>query len=91
MGAEEKWGEVDRYLEDLYVGDDPALKGALDDSDAAGLPAIAVAPTTSPMSASAKRLTCSSGSSKRVPIRSTSSSSTPTRRRIRSIWSGHCG
>jgi predicted O-methyltransferase YrrM len=39
-----RWTAVDRYLGDLLVPSDPALDQALDDSVAAGLPAIAVAP-----------------------------------------------
>ncbi|HWY90745.1 MAG TPA: O-methyltransferase [Solirubrobacteraceae bacterium] len=45
-GAElqERWTAVDRYIADLLVGEDPALEAALRDSDAAGLPPIAVTP-----------------------------------------------
>jgi predicted O-methyltransferase YrrM len=38
------WTAVDRYFGDLLVDDDPALEAALAASDAAGLPAIQVAP-----------------------------------------------
>lgn len=38
------WTEVDDYISDLLVGEDAALDGALAASDAAGMPAIAVAP-----------------------------------------------
>jgi predicted O-methyltransferase YrrM len=38
----EKWSKVDRYLEDLFVEEDPILKAALIDAAAAGLPAIQV-------------------------------------------------
>lgn len=36
--------DVDRYLEELFVGDDPVLTGTLERAEAAGLPAIAVSP-----------------------------------------------
>jgi predicted O-methyltransferase YrrM len=39
------WTAVDRYFTDLLVASDPALEGALQDSSAAGLPAIHVSPT----------------------------------------------
>ena len=39
-----KWSEVDAYIEERLVGDDPALAAALKDSASAGLPAIAVSP-----------------------------------------------
>ena len=42
--TQELWTEVDRYIADLLVPPDPALEGALQASDAAGLPEIAVAP-----------------------------------------------
>lgn len=42
--TQELWSAVDRYIGDLFVGDDSALHSALEASDAAGLPAIAVAP-----------------------------------------------
>jgi len=38
------WTAVDGYLCDLLVGSDPALDGALEASDAAGLPRIEIAP-----------------------------------------------
>ncbi|MCI4364693.1 MAG: O-methyltransferase [Thermoplasmata archaeon] len=37
-----KWGEVDRFLAELFGPDDPALEGALRSSEAAGLPSIQV-------------------------------------------------
>jgi predicted O-methyltransferase YrrM len=40
----EKWTAVDRYITDLLVPADAALKGALDASEAAGLPHINVTP-----------------------------------------------
>jgi predicted O-methyltransferase YrrM len=42
--SDQLWADVDRYITDLLVGGDEALDGALADSDAAGLPSIAVAP-----------------------------------------------
>ena len=42
--AENPWTEVDRYITDLLVRPDAALQAALDESAAAGLPAISVAP-----------------------------------------------
>ena len=41
---QERWAAVDRYITDLFVRPDPALDAALAASDAAGLPAINVAP-----------------------------------------------
>ena len=41
---QERWVAVDRYITDLLVRPDPALDAALAASDAAGLPAINVAP-----------------------------------------------
>jgi len=41
---EDQWTAVDRYVADLLVAPDAALDGALEASDAAGLPAIAVSP-----------------------------------------------
>src|SRR5512147_89085 len=38
----EQWTAVDRYIQDLLAPSDPALDSALDDSAAAGLPAINV-------------------------------------------------
>jgi predicted O-methyltransferase YrrM len=40
-----QWTEVDDYFTDLFVGKDAALDAALAASEAAGLPAINVAPT----------------------------------------------
>ena len=40
-----RWTEVDRYLDEVLVGSDPALDAALADVDAAGMPAISVTPT----------------------------------------------
>ena len=42
--TQEQWSAVDRYLADLLVPSDPALDAALEDSTAAGLPPIQVAP-----------------------------------------------
>ncbi|CAN5273057.1 O-methyltransferase [soil metagenome] len=42
--ASEEWQAVDRYFEDLLLPADPALAAALQESDAAGLPAISVSP-----------------------------------------------
>ncbi|SEF15161.1 O-methyltransferase [Jiangella alba] len=42
--SEQQWNAVDRYLGEHLVGADPVLDDALRDSDAAGLPAINVAP-----------------------------------------------
>jgi predicted O-methyltransferase YrrM len=39
-----QWDQVDEYLDELLIGDDPALQGALEASAAAGLPEIQVAP-----------------------------------------------
>ena len=44
MTAEEDWAAVDRYITDMLVPPDPVLDAALAASDAAGLPAIQVAP-----------------------------------------------
>jgi predicted O-methyltransferase YrrM len=41
----ERWSAVDRYIAEHLVPADRALKAALADSDAAGLPPIAVTPT----------------------------------------------
>ena len=41
---EDLWSRVDRYVADTLIGADPALDAALADSEAAGLPAIAVSP-----------------------------------------------
>lgn len=40
--SDETYQAVDRYLEDLFVGDDPVLTAAQERADAAGMPAIAV-------------------------------------------------
>ncbi len=40
--SQDQWTKVDRYITDLFVPPDEALDGALKDSEAAGLPAIAV-------------------------------------------------
>ena len=40
--SEELWTAVDKYLTDLFVPQDAALEAVLADSDAAGLPTIAV-------------------------------------------------
>jgi predicted O-methyltransferase YrrM len=42
--SEDAWTKVDAVLTDILLGSDPALEAALADSDAAGLPPIAVAP-----------------------------------------------
>lgn len=42
--TQDVWSRVDRYVADTLIGGDPALDAALADSDAAGLPAIAVSP-----------------------------------------------
>ncbi|MFG2328371.1 O-methyltransferase [Streptomyces sp. NPDC048604] len=42
--TQDQWTDVDGYLTDLLAPADEALTAALDDSTAAGLPAIAVAP-----------------------------------------------
>ncbi len=42
--SETNWDEVDRYISDRLVEDDPGLTAALDASEKAGLPAINVAP-----------------------------------------------
>jgi len=42
--TQEQWDAVDGYISGLLVGHDEALEAALEASDAAGLPAIAVAP-----------------------------------------------
>ena len=39
-----RWAEVDRYIEATLIGRDPVLEAALAASNAAGLPAIQVAP-----------------------------------------------
>ena len=47
--SQDLWTSVDRYLGDLFVGHDPALEQALEDSAKAGLPAISVAPNQGKM------------------------------------------
>jgi predicted O-methyltransferase YrrM len=42
--SQELWSEVDRYVAERLLGEDPVLDAALSDSAAAGLPAIAVSP-----------------------------------------------
>ena len=42
--SQEPWKAVDDYLADLFVPDDPALTGALTESEAAGLDPISVSP-----------------------------------------------
>lgn len=42
--GEAQWCDVDHYLSEVFVGDDPVLTAALAASDAAGLPAISVTP-----------------------------------------------
>jgi len=42
--SQDTWSAVESYVTDLLVPPDPALQGALDASDAAGLPPIAVDP-----------------------------------------------
>jgi predicted O-methyltransferase YrrM len=42
--SESTWEAVDRYFGDLLLAKDPALEAALTESEAAGLPEIAVAP-----------------------------------------------
>jgi predicted O-methyltransferase YrrM len=43
--TQQQWDAVDEYFSGLVVGKDPALEAALEDSDTAGLPQIAVSPT----------------------------------------------
>jgi predicted O-methyltransferase YrrM len=42
--ADPRWTDVDRYIEQTLLRDDPALDAALVDAAAAGLPAISVTP-----------------------------------------------
>ncbi len=42
--SQQRWDEVDRYLEERLIAPDPVLEAALEASMAAGLPPIAVAP-----------------------------------------------
>ena len=44
MNAKKIFGEVDQYLEQLFIGDDPVLDRVLANSAAAGMPAIHVSP-----------------------------------------------
>src|SRR5437763_2215976 len=46
---QQRWTAVDDYLNERLVPPDPALDGALRDSEAAGLPAIQVTPTMGKM------------------------------------------
>ena len=47
--SSDEWTEVDRYFEDKLIGNDAALAAALDASEAAGLPRIAVSATQGKM------------------------------------------
>ena len=42
--VDERWTAVDEYADGLLVGQDDGLRGALEASDAAGLPSISVSP-----------------------------------------------
>jgi len=42
--SQQRWTAVDRYIDDLLVGHDPALQAALQASVDAGLPSIALSP-----------------------------------------------
>ncbi len=42
--SQEMWNAVDGYITDTFIGSDAALESALEDSAAAGLPAISVSP-----------------------------------------------
>jgi predicted O-methyltransferase YrrM len=42
--SQQQWDAVDDYVAEMLVGEDPALQAALDASDAAGLPPIALTP-----------------------------------------------
>jgi predicted O-methyltransferase YrrM len=42
--SQERWDAVDEYIEQQLIGEDPVLAAALADSEAAGLPAIALTP-----------------------------------------------
>jgi predicted O-methyltransferase YrrM len=44
MSEQEQWNAVDDYINNLFIGIDPALDAALTASDANGLPSIQVAP-----------------------------------------------
>ena len=43
--SEDQWTAVDRYLNETFIGSDPALEAALAANAAAGLPAIDVSPS----------------------------------------------
>jgi predicted O-methyltransferase YrrM len=43
--SDARWDAVDQYIGDMLVGEDRALRAALQASDDAGLPAIALSPT----------------------------------------------
>jgi predicted O-methyltransferase YrrM len=45
VSDKDKWVEVDTYIDGLFVNPDPVLEAALAASEAAGLPAIEVAPS----------------------------------------------
>ena len=47
--SEDRWAEVDAFLNETLLPEDPELAAALADSQAAGLPAIAVAPNQGKM------------------------------------------
>jgi len=47
--SQERWTEVDRYIEDALLGPDAALEQALAASSEAGLPPIAVSPAQGKM------------------------------------------
>jgi predicted O-methyltransferase YrrM len=47
--SEKLWSDVDNYLEDVLIGDDPALEATRKASRAAGLPDIAVSPAQGKM------------------------------------------
>jgi predicted O-methyltransferase YrrM len=47
--SKDQWSAVDQYFADLLVRPDGALDAALEASDAAGLPTIAVAPNVGKM------------------------------------------
>jgi predicted O-methyltransferase YrrM len=47
--TEQQWAAVDEYFGDLMIADDPVLDAALEASDAAGLPRIAVSPAQGKM------------------------------------------
>ena len=42
--SEEKWAEVERYVDRLLLSDDPGLQAAMKAMETAGLPAISVSP-----------------------------------------------